>query len=85
MSYKEDHKSSFLIMINEEQRKALLELIKERQDDQDFDDVITDEGNTIEHPLKYWAGMLEDLPKEDNTWLNPKTGKRELMTHGFCL
>lgn len=85
MSYKEDHKSSFLIMINEEQRKALAELIKERQDDQDFDDVITDDGSTTEHPLKYWVGMLEDLPNEDQTHINPITGKKEQLINGFCL
>jgi len=52
---------SYEIMINEEQRQALLILIK-----RECPDEVPDDG----HPLAYWVDMLETLPAEEVA--NPK-------------
>ena len=76
--YSEDHRSSSIIQISDAQCKALAALIRKRQDDQDFDGI-------IEHPLKYWVEMLENLAMGVIIHLNVHTGKRDLMIHGFNL
>jgi len=48
--------TSYEIMINEEQRQALLILVK-----REFPDSIPDDG----HPLAWWVAMLEELPAEE--------------------
>lgn len=76
--------STYLLMINEEQRKALHDILK-RVEQEIEPDVTSEEGDIIEHPLKYWIDMLNDLPNEDQYFINATTGKREQITNGFCL
>lgn len=53
---------SFIIEINEEQRKALLDLIKANPQ--------VDE-NDNDNPLCYWTNMLDELPEVEAK--HPKT------------
>lgn len=46
---------AYRIMINEQQRLALLELVK----------TIDQSTLTDEDPLKYWVEMLEQLPQDE--------------------
>ena len=47
-----DPKPHYLIEISEQQRTALLTLLRERAPDIEHE----------EHPLNLWIGMLEDMP-----------------------
>lgn len=46
---------SYTIVINEEQRLALLKVISDLNIDLEGDD----------HPLQYWVDMLDDLPESE--------------------
>jgi len=68
----------YLIDINEEQRKALLQLVKDNP-------YYTKEGNALE----YWVEMLTTLPidQAEMERLNVEynDGKHNPIVHGFCL
>lgn len=46
----------YLLMINEEQRKALLEVLTGAE---------PEEHSGKDQPLEYWVAMLEGLPKQE--------------------
>ena len=62
---------SYLVMISEEQRLALLELLRKADAGG-----VSSEGSE-EVPLEYWVDMLEGLPVDEKT--DPG------IIHGFCL
>jgi hypothetical protein len=59
----------YVIMINEEQRQALLTLCKRECPDDD-------------HPLCFWVEMLEGLPIDETGECSADGAP---MIHGFCL
>lgn len=61
---------SYLIMISEEQRIALQNLIKPLN-------ITSANDPNKDNPLLYWDQMLEELPEIEKE--NPR------ITHGFCL
>lgn len=73
----EESKMAYTIMISEEQRLALVEVLKAA--DVKWTTGPRQGGGTVEEaPLEYWVDMLEDLPHVE------KNGDRG-MVHGFCL
>lgn len=65
--------NSYTIMINEEQRQALLAILKASERGLSDETQITGEPE----PLVYWQSMLQGLPEHEKTC--PKA------IHGFCL
>lgn len=62
--------SSYIIMINEEQREVLLKVLKGEPLPDGFNE-------NDEHPLAYWLDMLRDLQKDEK--------EHPGVIHGFCL
>lgn len=61
--------TAYTLMINEEQRVALLAVLKT------CDAGVSD--NEVDEPLAYWQDMLTNLPAEE--------ASAPGVTHGFCL
>lgn len=64
---------TYLIDINEEQRLALLTLVKRE---------CPVEGG---HPLEYWVEMLDGIPQVEADNGSDVFGRKRPMIHGFCL
>jgi hypothetical protein len=66
---------AYTIMINEEQRKALIVALS-----------AAGVGDNSEQPLQYWVDMLTDLPEIDQGQVfECSPGEKRQMLHGFCL
>lgn len=68
-------------MINDEQRLALIELLKAA--DLRFTTGPRCGGGAVEEaPLEYWIDMLQELPDDDDGVIYES---KHRMIHGFCL
>lgn len=65
--------SAFNIMINEDQRKIILDALKAHYSS----------SNREERELL--AAMFAELPGLENTYVDSVDGKTKRMLHGFCL
>lgn len=68
--------TTYTILISEEQREALLRVLK--ASGEDFDSPVNDPTKgPFEHPLMFWKEMLQELPETE--------AQHPGISHGFCL
>lgn len=76
--YSKDYKDSFLIQINEEQRKIINDALLM------FDNDGPTRTKEQSEEVSMLLGLFSDLPNQENTYVR-ENGMYGLMTHGFCL
>jgi hypothetical protein len=74
--YSEDHKDSFLIQINEQQREFIEKALR------NYNPPVIEPEDKEE--LDTLHSLFEELPNQENTFIR-EDGKRDLLIHGFCL